>query len=299
MHYNAIGPWLTEQFGGKVIKLSLDGGFTCPNRDGTCGTGGCAFCSDDGSGTFASPASAGSIEAALREQITLQRRKWPEAKYIAYFQSHTNTYAPPQKLRELWDAALAFDGVIGLAVATRPDCLPDEILDLLEEYNQKTFLWVELGLQTSREQTAREFNRGYANAVFEKAMKDLSSRGIKTVIHLILGLHGEKKEDFLRSAEYVGGFRPFGIKLHMLHIMKGTPYAAYANEPILSMNEYVSCICDILERLPQEITVHRLTGDAPGKMLITPEWTRNKHSVLNAIQHEFALRGTYQGIHCK
>lgn len=309
LHYNAIGPWLVNEFGERVIKLSLDGGFTCPNRDGKCGTGGCTFCSDDGSGSFASPADPQSIKDAMQIQIAAQRHKWPNAKYIAYFQNHTNTYAPVEKLRSLWDAALAQDGVVGLAIATRPDCLPADVLDLLEEYNKKTFLWVELGLQTSKESTANAINRCYKNSQFEEAMHNLSSRGIKTVIHLIIGLPGETEEDYINSAMYAASFKPFGIKLHMLHIMEGTVLAATRNNvsgtvhvdpeetwrDLPSLNEYVSTICDILERLPQSITIHRLTGDAPGEKLIAPQWSRNKHTVLNAIQHEFAVRGSYQG----
>ncbi len=325
LHYNAIGPWLKERFGERVIKLSLDGGFTCPNRDGTAGTGGCAFCSSDGSGGFASmlqpsvefEGSAigkksaalmqGQIEASMRdqiaasmqEQIALYRFKWPQAKYIAYFQNHTNTYAPAAKLRALWDAALAQEDVVGLAVATRPDCLPPDVMDLLAEYNEKTFLWVELGLQTSNEKSAERMNRCYPNRVFADACERLTSRNIRFVTHLILGLPGETREDMLRSAAYAANFNPFGIKLHMLHVLKNTRLGEiYLHGPAFSMltqKEYVTLVCDILERLPSDITVHRLTGDAPQSELIAPDWTRDKHAVLNAIQQEFKARGSFQG----
>jgi len=296
LHYNSIAPWLKRRFGQRVIKLSLDGGFSCPNRDGTKGTGGCSFCLG-GSGSF-----AGDPAESIREQMISQKellsRKWPEALYMAYFQSYTGTYADTSRLRELWDAALDFPGVVGLAVATRPDCLPEDVLELLEEYSRRTFLWVELGLQTSREDTAEAFNRCSGNADFERAARELKARGIRFVVHLMLGLPGETREDMLRSAEYAASFGPFGIKLHMLHLMKGTSMARQYEDapfPLLSMEEYVDIVCDIIERLPSDVTIHRLTGDAPQKSLIAPEWTRNKHAVLNAIQQEFKRRGSWQG----
>ncbi len=305
LHYNSISAYLKERFGCRVVKLALDGGFTCPNRDGTKGLGGCTFCSDSGSGDF-----AGTIE----QQLASVSRKWnrsesslsagaadkeaPDLKYIAYFQSHTNTYASPERLRALWDEALAHENVVGLAIATRPDCLGPEVLDLLEEYNEKTFLWVELGLQTSSDDTAGKFNRCSKTAEFTDAAYHLSSLEIKCVIHLILGLPGEDKAQFRRTAEYVRSLSPFGIKIHMLHLMEGTAMGEEyrrAPFPLLTMEEYVSCVCDILEMLPQSVTVHRLTGDAPQDKLIAPEWTRNKHAVLNAIQQEFKRRGSFQG----
>jgi uncharacterized protein len=289
VHFNTIGAHLKNEFGCRVIKLSLDGGFTCPNRDGSAGTGGCLFCSPDGSGTF-----AGTPES----QIHLLGNKWPTGKYIAYFQNHTNTYAPAGRLRALWDDALARPGVIGLAVATRPDCLPEEVLELLAEYNRRTYLWVELGLQTSNEKTAAAMNRCYKNAVFENAMAQLTRRGIKVVVHLILGLPGESRQDMLTSADYAASFHPFGLKLHMLHVLKNTGLAKmYPGEfRTFEKEEYIRLVVDILERLPGDITIHRLTGDAPREELISPLWSRNKQSVLNGIQQEFKARGSYQGI---
>jgi radical SAM protein (TIGR01212 family) len=291
LHYNAIAPWLKNRFSQRVVKPSLDGGFTCPNRDGRCGTGGCSFCPEDGSGAF-----AGSIP----DQMELLRRKWPDAGlYIAYFQNHTNTYAPVPRLRELWDEALTAPGVIGLAAATRPDCLGEDVLDLISEYSKKTFLWIELGLQTSSDATARAFNRGYDSEVFASAMEKLSRRGIRTVVHLILGLPGEDRAAMLESARFAASKRPFGIKLHMLHLMKNTrmgrEYEA-SPWPLMTQKEYVDTVVDILERLPQDITIHRLTGDAPQSELIAPQWSRNKHAVLNAIQREFKARGSFQGM---
>ena len=293
LHYNAIGPYLKRHFGCRIAKLSLDGGFTCPNRDGSKGTGGCTFCSEDGSGRFTGP---------VAEQMRQLSSKWTEdTKYIAYFQNFTGTYAPAERLRSLWEDALAQPGCVGLAVATRPDCLPEDVLDLLSEFNKKTFLWVELGLQTANEATADQFNRCWKNADFEEAMRNLSSRGIKTVIHLILGLPGEDKRQVLASAEYAASFHPFGIKLHMLHLMEGTVMGkAYQKDPfpVLSREEYVALVCDVLEKLPADITVHRVTGDAPRADLIAPLWTGDKRAVLRAIQQEFKRRGTWQGCLC-
>ncbi|MBO4861978.1 MAG: TIGR01212 family radical SAM protein [Firmicutes bacterium] len=307
LHYNSISSYLKDRFGCKVVKLSLDAGLTCPNRDGTKGFGGCTFCSDSGSGDFA---------GTMEQQIASLSRKWrsnsgvapslgtrskegsADLKHIAYFQNHTNTYAPVEKLRALWDEALDHENVVGLAIATRPDCLGPDVLDLLSEFNEKTFLWVELGLQTANEHTAEKFNRCWKNADFEQAMYDLSTRGIKRVTHLILGLPGENKAQYLSSAKYAASFDPFGVKIHMLHLMEGTVMGGEyrrAPFPLLTREEYVNCVCDILEILPQSITIHRLTGDAPQNKLIAPDWTRNKHAVLNAVQQEFKRRGTYQG----
>ena len=296
LHYNSISTRLREHFGCRIVKLALDSGLTCPNRDGSKGIGGCSFCSAGGSGDF-----AGSID----EQIAGLSKKWTRKgseedriRYIAYFQSYSGTYASPDKLRSMWDEALLHEDVAGLAVATRPDCLGPDILALLEEYNRKTFLWVELGLQTSRDDTAAGFNRCWKTEEFGKAARELSAIGVRYVVHLMLGLPGETKDDMLASAQYAASFRPFGIKIHMLHLMKGTRMGeGYLNTPfpLLSMQEYVSTVCDILEMMPPETTVHRLTGDAPADMLIAPDWTRNKHTVLNCIQQEFARRGTYQG----
>ena len=291
LHYNSISTWLRERFGCRVVKLSIDAGLTCPNRDGTKGCGGCTFCPEDGSGRFA---------VNIEEQIRIARRKWPDEdlRFIAYFQSFTNTYAPTEKLQTMWDEALSTDGVIGLAIATRPDCLGPDIIALLDEFNKKTFLWVELGLQTACEKTAEDFNRCWKNSDFEDAMNNLSSCGIKCVIHLILGLPGEDKKQHISTAEYAASFSPFGIKIHMLHLMEGTVMGDQfknAPFPLLSLHGYVESVCDILERLPQDITIHRLTGDAPQDSLIAPDWTRNKHAVLNSIQQEFKRRGTFQG----
>ncbi len=287
-HFNSIGEYLKHKFGCKVIKLSLDAGFTCPNRDGTKGSGGCIFCSADGSGDFASD---------IPGQISLLSKKWPSGKYIAYFQSHTNTYAPVEVLREKYEQALSYPDVVGIAIATRPDCLPADVLELLSELNQKTFLWVELGLQTMHENTANLVNRCYPLSTFEHAMAELNSRGIKTVVHLILGLPSETKEDMLKSVSYVCSKDIFGIKLHLMNVLKGTKLADFYPERIHipSKEEYISLVVDALEIIPPEITIHRLTADAPRHLLVAPEWGYEKRTILNGIQKELRLRSSYQG----
>lgn len=287
-YFNSIGNFLKNRFGCKVIKLSLDAGFTCPNRDGTKGVGGCIFCSADGSGDFASD---------IPGQIALLSKKWPSGKYIAYFQSHTNTYAPVEVLREKYEQALAYPDVIGIAIATRPDCLSPEILDLLSELNKKTFLWVELGLQTIHDRTADLINRCYPLSVFDEAMEALDRLKIKTVVHLILGLPGESREDMLDSLRYVCDKRVFGIKLHLMNVLKGTRLADFYPDRIHipKKEEYINLVVDALEIIPPEITIHRVTADAPRHLLLAPEWGYEKRSILNGIQKEFKLRGSYQG----
>lgn len=287
-HFNSIGDYLKGRFGCKVIKLSLDAGFTCPNRDGTKGTGGCIFCSAEGSGDFASD---------IPDQIRLLSRKWPSGKYIVYFQSHTNTYAPVEVLREKYYKALEHPGVIGIAIATRPDCLSPEIIQLLSELNQKTFLWVELGLQTIHEETARLINRCYPLSDFDRAVDELSSLHIKTVVHLILGLPGENRENMMESVRYICSKDIFGVKLHLMNVLKDTKLAEFYPDRIHipKKEEYINLVVDALEIIPEHITIHRVTADAPRHLLIAPEWGYEKRSILNGIQKEFKHRGSWQG----
>lgn len=279
------------------MKLSIEGGFTCPNRDGSKGTGGCIFCSAAGSGDLASD---------IPSQIRLLSDKWPKARYIAYFQSHTNTYAPVDQLRRQYSESLRHPGVIGLAIATRPDCLSEEVLDLLEEFNEKTFLWVELGLQTIHEDTALLINRCYPLSVYDKAVSDLHSRGIRVVTHLIFGLPGETREQMLESVRYVcrdlsseteSVQHIFGIKLHMLNLVKGsrmeTLYPDYISFD--SIEEYVDLVVDALEIIPPDITIHRMSGDAPRPTLIAPEWSYKKRTILNSIHKTLRDKKTWQG----
>lgn len=312
-----INDYMRDRFGCKVVKLALDGGFTCPNRDGSKGRGGCIFCSETGSGDMAASAcDASDIKAAMRSQVRLLSDKWQDVEYMAYFQSHTNTYAPIQELREKFEAALScelFDDaarVVGLAIATRPDCLGEEVLDYLSDLNKRTFLWVELGLQTIHEKSADSINRCYSLAVYDEAVRELTARGIRVVTHLIFGLPGESKEDMLESVRYV--CRPtssrlpgagessnyiFGIKLHLLNVIKGSRLASEmpGYVPFESMDEYVALVTDALRIIPPEITVHRMTGDCPRKLLVAPEWSYKKRSILNGITARMTALNAHQG----
>ena len=286
---NTISDHLKNEFGLKTIKLAIDGGFTCPNRDGSKGYGGCTFCSDTGSGEFSSD---------IDSQIRLLSDKWPDAAYLAYFQNHTNTYAPVDELREKYFGVLKDPRIRGLVIGTRPDCLGSDVLDLLSEINETHFLWVELGLQTIHEKTAKAINRCYSLDVFDKAMDDLRSRGIRTVVHLILGLPGESREMMLESVRYVAG-KPdlFGMKLHLLNLVKGSPLAAqmpdYVSFP--DIQTYVELVVDCLEIIPPTVTIHRMTGDAPRDILISPRWSFNKRTILNSINERMNLLDTWQG----
>lgn len=295
--YNAIGAHLKEEFGFKVIKLSIDGGFTCPNRDGTLSTEGCIFCSEEGSGDFAAPAFL-TIDQQIRQQIELLKNKWPEGKYIAYFQKYTNTYADLQILKEKLESPLTNPSITGIAIATRPDCLPSEVIQLLKALNEKTYLWVELGLQTIHEKSAELINRQYPLSTFEKALSDLNAANIRTVVHLIMGIPFETKEKMLESVAYIASKNIFGIKLHLLHILENTRLAELYRKGTfntLEKQEYIDLICDALEMIPKDVTIHRLTGDAPRKLLIAPKWSADKRSVLNGINMELKRRNSYQG----
>lgn len=285
----SINKYLKEQFGSKVVKLSLDGGFTCPNRDGSKGYGGCIFCSSEGSGELASD---------IPQQMELLSEKWPNVdKYLAYFQSHTSTYAPVEQLRKQYYQALEKENVVGIVIATRPDCLGDDVLELLDEINQKHFLWVEMGLQTIHEDTASLINRCYTLDVYDKAVENLNRLNIKYVTHLILGLPGETREDMINSVKYVCKNDIFGIKIHMLNVVKGSQmekmfpdYCSFDNP-----EEYVEFVCDLLEIIPENVTIHRMTGDVPRHLLISPEWSYKKRTILNGITHELKRRNSHQG----
>ncbi len=284
-----INDYLTEHFGAKIAKLSLPGGTTCPNRDGSKGVGGCIFCSESGSGDMASD---------IDSQIKLLSEKWPNiTKYIAYFQSYTSTYMPTELLRKKLYDALSHENIVGLAIATRPDCLNDDILNLLDEINNKYFLWVELGLQTIHDNTAKKINRCYDIKVYDEAISALQALNIKYVTHLILGLPGENKEDMYKSVRYVCAGKPFGIKLHLLNVVRGSAmeklYPGYI--PFKSIDEYVSLVCDLLEIVPPDVTIHRMTGDVPRPLLIAPAWSYKKRTILNGIHRELRLRQSYQG----
>lgn len=295
LRIHTISTYLKNRFGCKIVKLSIDGGFTCPNRDGTKGTGGCLFCSASGSGDMAD--GSGDIRADLNNQITLLSSKWPNAKYIAYFQSHTTTYAPAEELREKFCSALEHPDVIGIAIATRPDCISDEIAELLDELNTKTFMWVELGLQSIHPATMKAMNLCYTTHDYDDAITKLSSRGIRTVTHLILGLPGETHDMMLESVKYVSDKKIFGIKLHMFNLVKGSAmeqlYPDYIS--FSSIEEYVDLVISALEIIPPETTLHRISGDAPRSTLISPEWSYRKRTILNSIHKTMRERNTWQG----
>lgn len=287
--YHSISTWLKRTFGEKTIKLAIDGGFTCPNRDGSKGVGGCIFCSDSGSGEFASD---------IDDQIRLLSNKWPHARYLGYFQNHTNTYAPVSELAAKYNEVLKNPKIEGLVIGTRPDCLSEEVLDLLSEINKTHFLWVELGLQTIHEDSANLINRCYDLSVFDQAMVQLSARGIKTVVHLILGLPCESHDDMLDSVRYVSSIPGlFGMKLHLLNIVKGSQmeYLYPDYQPFASIEEYVNLVVECLQIIPPEVTIHRLTGDAPRSILINPPWSFNKRTILNGIDDRMHLLDTWQG----
>lgn len=295
--YHSLDYEMKQRFGEKVYRLSLNGGMTCPNRDGTVGYGGCIFCSAGGSGDFAAPAML-SISEQLRTQKELITKKRPVHKYIAYFQAYTNTYAPVAYLERIFLEAISDPEVVVLSIATRPDCLGPEVLALLERLNQIKPVWVELGLQTIHEETARFIRRGYPLSCFDTAVRHLRSIGIEVVVHVILGLPGEDREAMLRTCEYLNSSKVQGIKLQLLHILKHTELATYyarTGFPIMQQEEYLDLLIACMEHLSPDIVIHRLTGDGPGALLIAPLWSQSKRSVLNALHQELKRRNTWQG----
>ena len=308
--YHSLDYELKRRFGRKIYKLSLDVGMTCPNRDGTLGNRGCIFCSSGGSGDFAAQACPDVWEQIEAAKARVRRKMPPESSamsppapsYIAYFQSYTGTYAPLPRLRSLFERAVSHPDVALLSVATRPDCLPDETVSLLAVLNRRKPVWVELGLQTVHEDTARFIRRGYGFPVFEDACRRLKAAGITVVVHVILGLPGEDRERMLETITRMADFSRAGlidgIKLQLLHVLKGTDLADYYQNhpfPIFSMEEYIDFVIDCAELLPPELVIHRLTGDGPKSLLIAPSWSGNKRLVLNTLARRFKERNTWQG----
>ena len=298
--YHSLDYELKRQFGQKIYKVSLDGGMSCPNRDGTVGTGGCTFCSQGGSGEFAVgrtgyPDVWEQIEQA---KTRVHRKISGEGKYIAYFQSYTNTYAPVDYLRTLFERAITHPDIVALSVGTRPDCLGDEVVALLKELNRQKPVWVELGLQTIHEKTAERIHRGYRLEVFEDAYRRLKEAGLTVVVHVILGLPGETKEEMLETVDYLGKIPVDGIKLQLLHILKGSQMATeYAKNPfsLMELEEYLDLILTCVARLPQSVVIHRLSGDGAKALLIGPAWSANKKLVLNRMMQKFRENGIFQG----
>jgi len=294
--YNNLSGYLRDTFGGKVVKLSIDGGFSCPNRDGHKGDRGCIFCGEMGAGEFASR--IGSVQDQMDDQIKLLGDKWNTDSYIAYFQSFTNTYAPVQRLKEVFEPVLDHPGIVGIAIATRPDCLPEEVLEYFSQLNERTFLWVELGLQTIHQETASLIRRGYALETYENAVKELKKREIRVVTHLIVGLPYESREMMLESASFVGKTGTWGIKLHSLYIQRDTDlYTMYLEEPfpLLTMEEYVETIAEIISILPESMVVHRITGDGDKSLLHEPKWSGDKLRVISSIDKRLKEMDISQG----
>lgn len=297
--YYTYDYYLRRTFGGKCAKIPLDAGLGCPNIDGRCGRGGCIYCSERGSGDFALPASLSLHEQYVRTRAALSS-KWDTRRCIAYFQAHTNTYAPTDVLREKFEEVLTFDGVVGLNIATRADCLPKETTEYLASLADRTVLTVELGLQSSDDNTARIINRGHSFADFVGGYDSLrrASDKIGICVHIILGLPGESRENMLRTAEDVARLHPEQIKIHLLHVLRGTVLGEmYERGEYVPMDreDYIETVADVLEILPPDTVIARLTGDGMGDNLMAPEWSRRKVSVINDIDKLLYARQTYQG----
>ena len=296
--YHTLDYYYKNRFHEKVFKVSLNAGFSCPNIDGKVGYGGCIYCSKTGSGEF-----AGNKEDSLEKQFleikNMMLKKWPKAKYIGYFQARTNTYAPVNELKKMYEKILSQENVIGINIATRPDAISDECLDYLEELNKKTYLTIELGLQTTKEETTKLINRCHSLQCFEDMVKKLRERNIDVVVHIINGLPYETKKDMLNTVKYLNKLDIQGIKIHMLSITKDTPIEKMYQEEkfkLLSKEEYIDIVVDQLELLREEIVIHRITGDPKLDELIEPTWLTKKFCVLNDIDKEMVRRDTYQGI---
>ena len=296
--YHTWNYYLRNTFGEKIFKVSINAGFTCPNIDGKVAYGGCTYCSKEGSGDF-----AGNPKDDLIKQFNdikeMMLRKWPNAKYIGYFQAYTNTYAPLEVLKEKYETILAQDDVVGLSISTRPDCLEDDVLEYLAELNERTNLWVELGLQTIHDSTSKIINRGHDYKTFLEGVEKLKSKNIKTVVHIINGLPGEDYNMMMETAKAVADLNVHGIKIHLLHVIKNTPMARMLEKNMMSLmtqDDYVNLVCDQLEILPPEMVIHRLTGDSKKEDLVGPLWSLKKWEVLNAIDETMKARESYQGI---
>lgn len=295
--YYSLNAYLKHTYGEKLFKIALDGGMTCPNRDGTLGTHGCIFCSRGGSGDF-TPSRQLSVTDQIEAAKLIVRRKQTHGQYIAYFQAFTNTYAPIDYLERIFMEAIAHPDIAILSIATRPDCLSKEVLALLARLNQIKPVWIELGLQTIHESSARFIRRGYELPVFDDALNQLKELSIPVIVHVILGLPHESREDIQATITYLAHAGIQGIKLQLLHVLKETDLADYymnGNFEVLTLEEYTDILIDAIELLPPDVVIHRLTGDGPKQLLIAPLWSLEKWHVLNTIHNEMKKRGSYQG----
>ena len=294
MLYNNLSSYLREKYGKRMKKICIDAGFTCPNRDGKCGVGGCIFCGERGAGEHINPS------FSIRTQVENALLGAGENDlFIAYFQNFTNTYAPTNILKERYDSALIDERIKILSIGTRPDCIDEEVVKLLAEYNEKYEVWVELGLQTANDNTAEIINRGYKIEIFDRAMALLSKYKIKAVVHLMIGLPKESLRDAIASAEHLASFNVFGVKIHSLYVMKATALAKEYKEkrytpPTLS--EYADCTSEVLARISQDTVVHRITGDCPRDMLVAPEWNKDKNAIIDAVNTAMREKGYRQGL---
>lgn len=300
--YYSLDAYFKNAYGAKCYKIALDGGFTCPNRDGTIGTGGCIFCSAGGSGDFSiSTTEVPSVDAQIKAALSSMGNKKTGNRFVAYFQAFTNTYGPIDKLRTLYTNALEHPDIIGISIATRPDCLGDDVLHLLSELQSSypnKFIWIELGLQTIHEKTAYYIRRGYPLSVFEDATHALKRRGIPFIVHIIIGLPGETLDMILETIHYLNEIKPFGIKLQLLHILKETDLASdYLNGKFEALSEetYIEWISLCIANLSPDIVLHRVTGDGPKNLLIAPLWSGNKRGVLNHLHQYLKENNIYQG----
>lgn len=295
--YHSLDYMLRERFGEKVYKVTLNGGMSCPNRDGKLGTRGCIFCSAGGSGDFAADSSL-SITEQIDRQISILSAKRPIHKYIAYFQAFTNTYAPVEYLEKIFTEALAHPGIAALSIGTRPDCLGKDVVTLLSRLNRQKPVWVELGLQTIHEKTAAYIRRGYPLSCFEDAVRRLRSEGIEVIVHTILGLPGESTQDILNTMKYLNHQDIQGIKLQLLHVLRGTDLASDYEKGLFctyERDEYISLVISCLEHLRPDMVIHRITGDGPKDLLIAPLWASRKREVLNLLHHQMKENHNYQG----
>lgn len=296
--YHTWNYYLRSNFGEKVFKVSINAGFSCPNIDGTVAYGGCTYCSKQGSGDFAGNPNDNLIKQ-FEDIKEMMHKKWHNTKYIGYFQAFTNTHAPVSVLKEKYETILNLDDVIGLSISTRPDCLPDDVLEYLSELNKKTNLWVELGLQTIHDETSKIINRGHDYNTFLEGVEKLKKHNIKTVVHIINGLPGEDYNMMMETAKAVANLGVHGIKIHLLHVLKETPMENMLKKGMFNLMEkddYINLVCDQLEIIPPEMVVHRLTGDGKRDEIVGPMWSLKKWEVLNAIDDTMRERDSYQGI---
>ena len=293
MLYRNLSSYFRDKYGKRLDKVCIDGGFTCPNRDGKCGIGGCIFCGERGAGEHIDPT------ASISEQVRNRLKKSKTGDiFVAYFQNFTNTYAPIEVLRERYDAALIDDRIKVLAIGTRPDCIDEEVCKLLSEYAKEREVWVELGLQTASDKTAEVINRGYKTEVFVRAMSLIEKYGLKAIVHIMMGLPGESVEDMKRTADFVAQFPIFGLKIHSIYVMKGTELEGMYHEKRYTpptFDEYCEAAAYAVARMPEDVIIHRLTGDCPKGMLVAPEWNSDKTIVIDTLMEKMRELGYRQG----